>query len=106
MVLPGELEHLVVENRETLAEHGCAEICERLDLSGQGDCVEPRRPFDPSGAFVELPVAEFEALGEADFAAHDLAGDLEPHRRRLVAGLCGGVIGRRKQPECAQRDER
>ena len=73
VLLPGELEDFVVEDGQALAEHGRASIDQAGHLPGERNDVEPRGAADPSGALVELAVAEFEALREADLAAHDLA---------------------------------
>src|SRR5207247_51296 len=92
--LPGELENVVLEDGQALAKHGDAQIDERRHLSRQRYDVELSGAADPSGTLVEPAVAEFEALREADRAAHDLARDVETQRHRLAADLRGRVRGR------------
>ena len=86
MILPGELIDMVVEDGEAFAEHRGAEIGQRAHLSVERDHVDARGAGDASGALVELAVADLEALREAELAALDLAGDLEPQWCRLAAG--------------------
>src|SRR5882672_1816898 len=88
MILPGELIDLVVEDGEALAEHRGAEVGQRAHLSVERDHVDARSAGDAPGALVELAVADLEALREAELAALDLAGDLEPERCRFATGLC------------------
>ena len=74
MLLPAELENLVVEDRQPFAEEAPAEIGEHRDLAGLGiDGRQPRRIADQAGAFEQLVAADFEALGETQ--------DVAPHLR-------------------------
>src|SRR5882724_4426478 len=106
MILPGELIDLVVEDGEPLAEHRGAEIGQRAHPSVERDHVDARGAGDTPGAFVELAVADLQALREAELAALDLARDLEPQRRGLAASLCAQRIrpAPKQKGACRDRD--
>src|SRR5262249_53315454 len=87
MVLPSELEHLVVQDGQPFAEHRRAAVHQRRYLAVKGNDVEPAGAADLACALVELAVVDLEPLGEAGGAAHDLALRTEIERYRGVAAL-------------------
>src|SRR5262249_23286688 len=77
---PGELENLIVQDREAFAKDLGALVEQARLFSGGRKEGEAGTPADRAGAFIEFAVAPLESLREADIVANDLAGDFEAQR--------------------------
>src|SRR2546421_6293999 len=99
MLLPGELVNLAVEDGKALAEVARTVVAQPGHGAVGRDRVEPGMPADRAGALVKLAVAPFEALREADLAAHDLGRDFEAQifRPRAIGRVGGAREGKRDE---------
>jgi len=94
VLLPAELENLIVQDGQSFAEKRPAEIRQHGHVSASINRGEARVPGDGARALEQFAAMRLETLGEAEDIAPYFGLDLEAHRHGRRARAADGFAAR------------